>query len=194
MSVQTCRIEYSDFFTRNLIAGTRCKLSSVSRSLIPVSSFSRVSQITRFQMDCRSARYIGQHPQNEILLIALFFRFPNKPVRCAVVTTSSMRLYDVSTLSPGSSYTHAVHTDDEQRYKTTDTDQSWDSCHHALRFRNIPRLHDFVFSIVLRATTTKTTTILVLIITKTRMWANAQRDGRPAENMWRALLNAAKFG
>jgi len=28
----------------------------------------------------------------------------------------------------------------------------------------------------------------------TRMWANAQRDGRPAEHRWRPLLNAAKFG
>ena len=28
----------------------------------------------------------------------------------------------------------------------------------------------------------------------TRMWANAQRDGRPAEYMWRPLFNAAKFG
>jgi len=27
----------------------------------------------------------------------------------------------------------------------------------------------------------------------TRMWANAQRDGRPAERRWRPLLNAAKF-
>jgi len=26
------------------------------------------------------------------------------------------------------------------------------------------------------------------------MWANAQRDGRPAEYRWRALFNAAKFG
>jgi len=26
------------------------------------------------------------------------------------------------------------------------------------------------------------------------MWANAQRDGRPAEHMWRPLFNAAKFG
>jgi len=25
------------------------------------------------------------------------------------------------------------------------------------------------------------------------MWASAQRDGRPAEYMWRPLLNAAKF-
>ena len=28
----------------------------------------------------------------------------------------------------------------------------------------------------------------------TRMWANAQRDGRPAEHGWRPLFNAAKFG
>jgi len=29
---------------------------------------------------------------------------------------------------------------------------------------------------------------------KTRMWANAKRDGRPAEYRWRPLFNAAKFG
>jgi len=29
---------------------------------------------------------------------------------------------------------------------------------------------------------------------ETRMWANAQRDGRPAEHKWRPLFNAAKFG
>jgi len=28
----------------------------------------------------------------------------------------------------------------------------------------------------------------------TRLWANAQRDGRPAEHRWRPLFNAAKFG
>ena len=28
----------------------------------------------------------------------------------------------------------------------------------------------------------------------TRMWANAQRDGRPAEHRWRPLFNAAKPG
>ena len=26
------------------------------------------------------------------------------------------------------------------------------------------------------------------------MWANAQRDGRPAEYRWRPLFNAVKFG
>jgi len=29
---------------------------------------------------------------------------------------------------------------------------------------------------------------------ETRMWADAQRDGRPAKYRWRPLLNAAKFG
>jgi len=29
---------------------------------------------------------------------------------------------------------------------------------------------------------------------KLEMWANAQRNGRPAEYMWRPLFNAAKFG
>jgi len=28
----------------------------------------------------------------------------------------------------------------------------------------------------------------------TRMWANAQRDGRPAKHMWRPLFNATKYG
>jgi len=26
------------------------------------------------------------------------------------------------------------------------------------------------------------------------IWANAQRDGRPAEHRWRLLFNAAKYG
>jgi len=29
---------------------------------------------------------------------------------------------------------------------------------------------------------------------KQEMWANAQRDGRPAEYRWCPLFNAAKFG
>jgi len=29
---------------------------------------------------------------------------------------------------------------------------------------------------------------------QTRMWANAQPDGRPAEHRWRPLFNAANFG
>jgi len=32
-----------------------------------------------------------------------------------------------------------------------------------------------------------------IIIITTRMWANAQPDGRPAEHRWRPLFNAAKF-
>ena len=33
-----------------------------------------------------------------------------------------------------------------------------------------------------------------LNLCKTRMWANAQCDGRPAEYRWRPLFNAAKLG
>jgi len=29
---------------------------------------------------------------------------------------------------------------------------------------------------------------------RTRMWANAKRDGRPAKHRWRPLFNSAKFG
>jgi len=32
------------------------------------------------------------------------------------------------------------------------------------------------------------------IINETKMWANAQRDGHPAEYRWRLLFNDAKFG
>jgi len=32
------------------------------------------------------------------------------------------------------------------------------------------------------------------LIIKLEMWANAQRDGRPAKYRWRPLFNAAKFG
>jgi len=31
-------------------------------------------------------------------------------------------------------------------------------------------------------------------LNSTRMWANAQPDGRPAKHRWRPLFNAAKFG
>jgi len=31
------------------------------------------------------------------------------------------------------------------------------------------------------------------IVYLTRMWANAQRDGRPAKYKWRPVFNAAKF-
>jgi len=36
--------------------------------------------------------------------------------------------------------------------------------------------------------------IIKAISNKTRMWANAKRDGRPAEHRWRPLFIAAKFG
>jgi len=36
--------------------------------------------------------------------------------------------------------------------------------------------------------------LLIYTSELTRMWANAQRDGRPTEHRWRPLFNAAKFG
>jgi len=36
-------------------------------------------------------------------------------------------------------------------------------------------------------------TVVMQNYLKTRMWANAQPDGRPAEYRWRPLFNAAKF-
>ena len=36
--------------------------------------------------------------------------------------------------------------------------------------------------------------LLQRCIKKLEMWANAKRDGRPAEYRWRPLFNAAKFG
>ena len=47
-------------------------------------------------------------------------------------------------------------------------------------------LGDLNHSMSMRQVTTRTSI--------TRMWANAQRDGRPAEYRWRPLFNAAKFG
>jgi len=35
---------------------------------------------------------------------------------------------------------------------------------------------------------------LIVQLKQLEMWANAQRDNRPAEYMWRPLFNAAKFG
>jgi len=35
---------------------------------------------------------------------------------------------------------------------------------------------------------------LSITLLQTRMWTNAQRDGRPAKHRWRPLFNAAKFG
>jgi len=39
-----------------------------------------------------------------------------------------------------------------------------------------------------------TTSVGSEILSELEMWANAQRDGRPAEYRWRPLFNAAKFG
>jgi len=45
----------------------------------------------------------------------------------------------------------------------------------------------------LDAITTTATTATARTL-PTRMWANAQRDGRPAQFMWRPVFIAANFG
>jgi len=37
-------------------------------------------------------------------------------------------------------------------------------------------------------------TSVKIVLKCTRMWANAQHHGRPAEYKWRPLFKAAKFG
>ena len=65
-------------------------------------------------------------------------------------------------------------------------------------------IHETVWSQYINVTDRQTTvrqhigrTVLQTVAQKpfgTRMWANAQPDGRPAEYKWHPLFNAAKFG
>jgi len=43
-------------------------------------------------------------------------------------------------------------------------------------------------------TTFQTAQVYLTVTVTTRMWANAQRDGCPAEHRWRPPFNAAQFG
>jgi len=52
----------------------------------------------------------------------------------------------------------------------------------------IPSLDTCVSAVLSVCNTCKCCVIII-----TRMWANAQRDGRPAEYRWSPLFNAAKF-
>jgi len=55
-------------------------------------------------------------------------------------------------------------------------------------------LYLFYQCLSLMSSMTSCTEYLTSRIFNTRMWTNAQRDGRPAEHRWRPLFNAAKFG
>jgi len=55
------------------------------------------------------------------------------------------------------------------------------------------------YSIYVECTSSVSTQPLTVILAtqsnnKLEMWANTQRDGRPAEYRWRPLFNVAKFG
>jgi len=65
----------------------------------------------------------------------------------------------------------------------------------------MPNLSDFTFDIAamgLKIPQENQPQSLITYISikqkQTRMWVNAQRDGRPADHRWRTLFNAAKFG
>jgi len=60
--------------------------------------------------------------------------------------------------------------------------------------RQTYRQSDTLIAILRTPTEGEVTNIIRTVSYKTRMWANAQRNGRPAEYRWRPLFNAAKFG
>jgi len=60
-----------------------------------------------------------------------------------------------------------------------------------MRTGNLLPVHFQVQSSIQQSGSTARATINLI---STRMWANAQRHGRPAEHRWRPLFNAAKFG
>jgi len=54
------------------------------------------------------------------------------------------------------------------------------------------RWHDY--ELTAKTRTLNTNKFIIRMLYKTRMWADAQRDGRSAKCRWRPLFNAAKFG
>ena len=66
--------------------------------------------------------------------------------------------------------------------------------HDALQEKNVNEFWKFWRSKFEYYNGCKEVDVPLLIILSTRMWANAQRDGRPAEYRCRSLFNAAKFG
>ena len=65
----------------------------------------------------------------------------------------------------------------------------------AARVQRHARINDLIHRALIRADMPATKEPLDLSRKDgTRMWANAQRDGRPDEHRWSALFNAAKFG
>ena len=52
---------------------------------------------------------------------------------------------------------------------------------------------DFIY-LLIQFRDASSVNVIVTGVFTTRMWANAQRDGRPAKHRWRPLFNAAEFG
>ena len=57
----------------------------------------------------------------------------------------------------------------------------------------VNKMHYFFLNIVSHILK-QTRPLAIHMYLKTRMWADVQRDGRPAEHRWCPLLNVAKFG
>ena len=51
-----------------------------------------------------------------------------------------------------------------------------------------------LYQLLYSAKKPKEWSLIQLFTMELEMWANAQRDGRPAEYRWRPLFTAAKFG
>jgi len=72
-------------------------------------------------------------------------------------------------------------------------------CHFMMRFFIMSNLNgiqpgNLASSTAITIIVEKPTSINCLNVSQLEMWANAQRDGRPAEHRWRPLFDAAKFG
>jgi len=66
--------------------------------------------------------------------------------------------------------------------------------HETPRWKSNPPRSVAVWPPEVAKTRSRPKKLMSSISQKLEMWANAQRDGRPAEYSWRPLFNAAKFG
>jgi len=71
----------------------------------------------------------------------------------------------------------------------------WDLRNLKLKLHSFESHKDEIFQVSQCIFVIQTGYVCNFVIARgTRMWANAQPDGRPAEHRWRRLINAAKFG
>jgi len=123
--------------------------------------------------------------------------------QCTQVREKTLEFFSVVLPVP-SLYLHIM---DAKKYKTEKSGNwpdSWNITRTRLQQRKqnpsyiARQLHSFIYQnlsiISINILSADVLTFQVWKAIKTRMWANAKRDGRPAEHRWRPLFNAAKFG